>query len=137
MCALLLFGYSFPPFLSLETNTSPSPGAPGSFSTHSSAGCRALKPLHKRTRLESAQVDDNPPHSHLFLLAVPSPFEADLSRCIVHTIHGRVWRHLIGFLHCFELCFRGELLSTLAGQNNRAKTGQDGSKLDQVAATCS
>ena len=47
---------------------------------------------------------------------------ADLSRCIVHTLHGRVRRHLIGFLHCFELCFRGELPSTLAAQKTARKS---------------
>ena len=122
--------YSFPPFLSphhpsylgLETNTSPSPGAPGSFSTHSF--CRSAVPQSTpcTTRLEPAQIDDNPPHSHLFSLIVPSPFVADLPRCIVHTLHGRVRRHLIGFLHCFELCFRGELLSTLAAQKTVRKS---------------
>ena len=98
-----------------------SPGAPGSFSTHSF--CRSAVPQSTSctTRLERAQIDDNPPHSHLFSLIVPSPFVADLSRCIVHTLHGRVRRHLIGFLHCFELCFRGELLSTLDGQKTMRK----------------
>ena len=73
--------YSFPPFLSphhpsylsLETNKSPSPGAPGSFSTHSF--CRSAVPQStpSTTRLEPAQVDDDTPHYHsTFSLLVPS-----------------------------------------------------------------
>ena len=51
------------PTKSLETNTSPSPGAPGSFSTHSF--CRSVVPqcTPSTTRLETAQIDDDTPHS--------------------------------------------------------------------------
>ncbi len=100
-----------------------SPGAPGSFSTHSF--CRSAVPQSTpcTTRLEPAQIDDNPPHSHLFSLIVPSPFVADsLEVHHAHSSCGRVRRHLIGFLHCFELFFRGELLSTLAAQKTVRKS---------------
>ena len=76
MCALLLFGagvslhffLSPPPFLPFFGNQpgtykSPSPGAPGSFSTHSF--CRSVVPqcTPSTTRLETAQIDDDTPHS--------------------------------------------------------------------------
>ena len=88
-----------------------------------SAGLPGPKALHAPHAL-------NPPKSTIIRPILtcshslcPLPLSAaDLSRCIVHTLHGRVRRHLVGFLHCFELCFRGELLSTLAAQKTVRKS---------------